>query len=154
MSRESRHIETNVTLTAVLVALGALTAWYIESVGGGEVARWPLLVIIGGCALWLLRTVVEVSPREVEMHFTLPWPSRRIDADEVETVGIVAIPWWVGFGYRYWPPKRTCWHARGRRAIAFRYKSGKQFWLGCRQPETVAEMMRAHPEWARLWAQD
>ena len=150
----TRHTELNLTLVGVLTALASLTVWYFHRIGGGEIAWWPPVAIIAFCALWLLRTVVEIGPREVEMHFTLPWPNRRIDVDDVETIVLVKIPWWVGFGYRYWPPGRACWRGEGRRAVVFQLKNAKQFWIGCRHPEAVAEMLRSQPEWARLWQHD
>lgn len=144
--------ELNLVLSGVLLFIGIAATAFIRLPAGASALRWAVLALLALLALSLARTRVCVRPNQVSMRFTLPWPQRTLDVDDVESFRIVDIPWWVGWGFRWWFGQGWCWRAAGSRGVEFTLHSGSTFVLGCKDPERVVATMAEYQNWVRLRA--
>jgi len=154
MSSERRHTEFNFLLIVVMAAFALFVTIIVNRADvGQQLATWIPPAIMVVILLMLARTQVTVSAQQVTMRFTFPVPARTNSVADVTQFRIIKVPWWVGWGFRMGPGRR-CWRAGGTRAVEFERTQGPRFWLGCKDPDAVVELLRSYPEWAQRYRAD
>ncbi len=147
MSR-NKHVEINGVLVTVVGSFAVLGAGLIFLLPVQPTDRlvWIPVIIVALIGALMARTRIAVNAESVTMQFTTPIPRRVVNVEDVRSWHIVRVPWWLGWGFRFWPGWR-CWRGAGDSAIEFKMRGGFKLQIGCKDPDRVASLLRTHDSW-------
>jgi hypothetical protein len=129
------------TMTLLGMLFGALTQMgaAVQDMRAGRKRVWSylpgMLTCLVGSALFSSLTV-EVDEREISAAFTFGFLRRRVPLTEVTAAEVITVPWYAGWGLRYW---RGGWlySVWGRRALRLSLADGRALTIGTDQPELL-----------------
>jgi hypothetical protein len=109
--------------------------------------RSPLPVTISVAVLLIISAVlfssltVEISDRELRIHFGPGFWRRRYALTEVTAVEVTRSSWWEGWGIRI-TPRGMLYNVSGTDAVEIKLRSGAHFRIGTDEPEALAQAVR------------
>lgn len=134
-----RHTQRGALLIAAFAAAVAILAWVAAADGltAGEAAMLGLVAAAG----WLFSSLsVEVTPERMRIWFGPGWIRRTIRLRDVERARAVRVPWYVGWGMRWWG--HWIYNVSGRQAVTLQLRDGGRFSVGTDEPEALLAALR------------
>ena len=111
--------------------------------GFSEILLPALAVLFVGVALFYTLNV-EIDAGVLICSFGIGLIRRRILLSNVQQVGAVTNPWFVGWGIRWMPGQYWLWNASGLRAVELLFKDGSRFRIGTDEPEVLAKAIQSN----------
>ena len=102
--------------------------------------EWVILLLIALIAILFSTLTVEVASGAVRARFGPGWIRRTIMLSEIESATAVRLPWYVGWGMRWWG--FWLYNVSGRMAIVLRLRGGRRFGIGTDEPEALLAALR------------
>lgn len=134
-----RHTQTGyVTLVAFALAVAAV-AW-AAAPGGYTAGEAGMVGVFAAVAVLFSSLTVEITPDRVRVWFGPGWIRRTIPLGEIESASAVQVPWYVGWGMRWWG--YWLYNVSGHRAVVLRLRGGRRFGIGTDEPEALLAALR------------
>ena len=134
-----RHTQIGyVTLSAFAFGVTAI-AWAAAPDGytAGEIAVLGVVVAVG---VLFSSLTVDIGPDRMCVWFGPGWIRRTIPLGEIESASAVRVPWYVGWGMRWWG--YWLYNVSGRQAVVLRLRGGRRFGIGTDEPEALLAVLR------------
>lgn len=128
----------------ILTVLGAAAAAFAvgSAPGGYDAGEIALLGFLAVLAVFFASLTVEITGDRLRVWFGPGWIRRTIPLGEIESASAVRVPWYVGWGLRWWG--YWLYNVSGRRAVVLRLRGGRRFGVGTDEPDALlAALSRA-----------
>lgn len=84
--------------------------------------------------------MVTVTPSEVELAYSLGWPSKRIERSRITSVEPLQIPWWNGGGMHL-ISRGWIWNIWGIETVQLTFSDGSRLLIGTDDPEGLTSAL-------------
>lgn len=125
---------------AVALMFLLLTWLYAFQLGGRPVSAGGYFLAIGILALvtaLMYRMKTEVTEQQVSIRFGVGIVKRVVPVESIQSVTVVANPWYYGWGVRL-IPNGWLYNISGTKGIELQLKSGRVARIGSADPEGLA----------------
>lgn len=133
----------------IATSVGTVTLLVTAASNGGD---WPLgLIALGLGCLGILAEIATASsvratagPAGVRVYWGLAgWPRLQYDITDIESAGVVKVPWWaVSYGF-WWTPTRTVCTVRSGDALRVQLTSGRKVTISVPEPAAAVAAITA-----------
>ena len=90
--------------------------------------------------LGLRSLMVTVTPSEVELAYSLGWPSKRIERSRILSVEPLEVPWWHGGGIHL-ISRGWLWNVWGIETVQLTFSDGSRLLIGTDDPEGLTSVL-------------
>ncbi|OFX13444.1 MAG: hypothetical protein A2V59_01370 [Armatimonadetes bacterium RBG_19FT_COMBO_69_19] len=134
-----RHTQIGyVTLGAFAFCVAAI-AW-AAAPDGYTAGELLVLALVAGVGLFFSSLTVEIALDRMRVWFGPGWIRRTVPLREIESAAAVRVPWYVGWGMRWWG--YWLYNVSGHRAVVLRLRGGRRFGIGTDEPEVLLVALR------------
>ncbi|MCY4369825.1 MAG: hypothetical protein OXF41_10535 [bacterium] len=84
--------------------------------------------------------MVTVTPSDVELAYSLGWPSKRIERSRIVSVEPLEVPWWDGGGVHL-ISRGWIWNVWGIETVQLTFSDGSRLLIGTDDPEGLTSAL-------------